>query len=298
MQSRPESHAQTPRRAVQTSPPPPGRKDDRYRVQSLGRALDLLELIAERGNAGARLTDLANGLSISKAATHAMLQTLLSRDFITDIEGGPGRRYRLGLALVRLGDQAIRNISLAEIALPVLRELTEAVGCTSRVAILDDGFAVVIGRVDAPGAVRVDAALGHREMAHSSAVGKALLAALAPVQARAIAERSTLTQRTSHTITDIDLLMDELGRIARRGYAIDDEEDSEGVFCVGTCIFDRSGAAVGAISFSSIKHASLDSHLPGFIATLVDFADHISLQLGGSTGNEAWRMRCTKNTQE
>jgi len=281
-----------------SGPDGPAPKDHRYRVQSLGRALDLLDLIAGQGTKGARLTDLARNLSISKAATHAMLQTLLSRDFVANVTVGPGRRYRLGLALADLGDQAIKNFSLADIAHPVLRDLTEAVGCTSRVAILNDGYAVVIGQADAPGAVRVDAALGQREMAHSSAVGKALLAALPAAQARAIAARSDLPQRTPHTITDVDALMDELDRVARRGYAIDDEEDSEGVFCVGTCIFDRSGAAAGAISFSSIKHASLASRLDGYIATLVELADRLSAQLGGPSGQDAWHLRCVDNSSQ
>lgn len=272
-----------------------GKNEMRYRVQSVGRALDLLDLIAEHGMDGARLSDLARSLSISKAATHAMLQTLLARDFIADINIGAGRRYRLGLALAHLGDRAISNISLADIAVPVLRELTAKVDCTSRVAVLDDGFAVVVGRVDAPGAIRFDAALGRHELPHSSAVGKALLAALPVAQARAIIEPIELTQRTPHTITRIKVLMEELQLIRQRGYAIDDEEDCEGVLCVGTCVFDKSGAAAGAISFSSIKHGNLDSRLKGYIATLIQFADRISHQLGGPAGEAAWRMRHSEN---
>jgi len=272
----------------------PARNDVRYRVQSLGRALDLLDLIASHGIKGARLSDLARSLSISKAATHAMLQTLLARDFIADSNLGAGRRYRLGMALAHLGDQAISNISLADIAVPVLRELTEKLDCTSRVAVLDDGFAVVIGRADAPGAIRFDAALGRHELPHSSAVGKALLAALPLAQARAIIEPIELTQRTPHTITSIGPLMEELQQIRQRGYAIDDEEDCEGVFCLGTCVFERSGAAAGAISFSSIKHGNLDSRLKEYTATLIQFADRISHQLGGPSGEMAWRLRVSK----
>ncbi len=272
----------------------PDKNDVRYRVQSLGRAIDLLDLIAERGMDGARLSDLARSLSISKAATHAMLQTLLARDFIADSNRGAGRRYRLGMALAHLGDQAISNISLADIAVPVLRELTEKLDCTSRVAVLDGGFAVVVGRADAPGAIRFDAALGRHELPHSSAVGKALLAALPPAQARAIIEPIELTQRTPHTITAIEALMEELQKIRQRGYAIDDEEDYEGVFCLGTCVFDRSGTAVGAISFSSIKHGNLDSRLKEHTATLIQFADRISHQMGGPPGEIAWRLQVSK----
>jgi IclR family acetate operon transcriptional repressor len=134
--------------------------DDRYRVQSLGRALDLVELIANRGKDGARLTDLARELGMSKAAVYALLQTLLARGFLSDFAEGANRRYRLGMSLARLGDLAVANIALADVAMPELRKLTADLGMTSRLAILDDGYAVVVGRVDAPGAIRFDSALG------------------------------------------------------------------------------------------------------------------------------------------
>ena len=180
----------------------PAEVDQRYRVLSLGRALDLVEIVARQGKNGGRLTDLAHELGLSKASTFAILQTLLSRGYVADFGKGSTRRYRLGMALARLGDLAISNIALADVALPILHDLTDELGMTSRLAILDDGYAVVIGRVDAPGAVRFDAALGRRELPHCSAVGKALLSALPKTEAAAILQKLELPRRTPHTITD------------------------------------------------------------------------------------------------
>jgi len=87
-------------------------KNERYRVQSLGRALDLLEDIGRRGREGARLSDLARGQSLSKAATYAILQTLLAHGFVADEGASINRRYRLGFSLARLGDLAVANIAL------------------------------------------------------------------------------------------------------------------------------------------------------------------------------------------
>jgi IclR family transcriptional regulator, acetate operon repressor len=257
--------------------------DERYRVQSLGRALDLLELVGRRGREGARLSDLAREQSLSKAATYAILQTLLAHGFVADLGSGTGRRYRLGLALARLGDLAVANIALVDAALPVLRELTAEVGLTSRVAILDDGYAVVVGRVDAPGAVRFDAALGRRELPHCSAVGKALLAVLPTDEAKAILSRGHLPVRTPHTITDIASLMAELSQTARRGYAVDDEEDTEGVACVACCVFDRTGTAVGAISVTGLKQRGWNARRDLLARAVARHAERISRLLGGST---------------
>ena len=265
--------------------------DERYRVQSLGRALDLLELIVKSGRDGGRLTDLAIGLGLSKAATYAILQTFLSRGFISAIGEGPTKRYRLGMSLARLGDLAIANIALADIAMPVLRVLTREVGLTSRVAILDEGYAVVIGRADAPGAVRFDAALGRRELPHSSAVGKSMLAAMPRAQSLAILRTVGMPRRTPHTLTTLEAVQADLDRVIARGYAIDDEEDTEGVVCIGTCVFDRTGNAIGAISITGLKQSSTELRQEKLADTLIRHADQLSRHLGGLDGADAWALR-------
>ena len=154
------------------------------------------------------------------------------------------RRYRLGMALARLGDVVVSQIALRDVAMPVLRDLTAATGLTSRVAVLDEAHAIVIGRVDAAEQrVRFTANLGKREHLHCSAVGKSMLAALPAATVREILATAGMPAKTSHTITDEAALLAELEAVARHGYAIDDEEDAEGVFCVGSAVFDRRAAA-------------------------------------------------------
>lgn len=262
--------------------------DNRYRVQSLGRGLDLVDMVAARGKDGARLTDLSREIGLSKAATYAMLQTLLARGFVSDRGESTDRRYFLGLSLTRLGEAALDNIALTDIALPILRELTAKIGLTSRVAVSDDGHAVVVGRIDAPGAVRFDAALGRRELPHSSAVGKILLATLPPEEARAVLERLGMPRRTSHTVTKIPPLMRELKDVAERGYAVDDQEDTEGVLCLGAGIFDHAGRIAGAVSITGLKQNMPESEIASLSRVLIDYADRISMSLGGLPAVQAW----------
>lgn len=266
----------------QTAEPPAKPAGERYRVQSLGRALDLLELIAARGKGGARLTDLARALDMSKAAVYALLQTLLSRGFLSDVSEGANRRYRLGLSLVRLGDMAMGNLAIAEVALPELQKLTADLGMTSRLAVFDDDCAVVVGRVDAPGTIRFEAALGRRELPHCSAVGKALLSAMPREEAQRILERSPLPKRTARTITAVPLLMQELARSLERGYAVDDEEDNEGVACIGSCVFGRGGGVAGAISVTGLKSRDWGARLPELGDRVRQSARSVSRQLGYS----------------
>lgn len=265
--------------------------DERYRVQSLGRALDLLDRIAESGQDGARLTDLARDIGLSKPAAYAILVTLRARGIVTDVGEGMTRRYRLGLSLLRLGDLAVSNTGLADIALPILRDLTQAIGMTSRVAMMDDGFAVVIGRVDAPGAIRFNAALGRRERPHCSGVGKVLLAAMPRANALELVERVGHSPRTPKTLSTIEALNADLDQIAVRHYAIDDEEDHEGIICVAAAVFGRDGQTVGAISVTTLKQLLPQEAVGSIAGPLVQHADLISRALGGPTAAEAWLLR-------
>jgi IclR family acetate operon transcriptional repressor len=228
--------------------------EDRYRVQSVERAFALLEALAEVGPEGTTLSDLARLLGISKSATYAILQTLLAGGFAADSGSGMSRRYRLGMALARLGDVVVSQIGLRDVAMSVMRDLTRETGLTSRVAVLDEPYAVVIARVDAPhSTVRFSANLGKREHLHCSAVGKAMLAALPEPTVREILSATGLPEKTPHTITDQDSLRGELHAVRVQGYAIDDEEDNEGVFCVGSAVYDHSARCVAAISVTGLK---------------------------------------------
>lgn len=267
--------------------------DERYRVKSLGRALDLLELLSGSARDGARLTDLAHGIGLSKAAAYAILQTCVSRGFVSATGDGAGKRYRLGMSLARLGDLAIANIALADIAMPFLHALTREVNLTSRVAVLDEGYAVVIGRADAPGAIRFDAALGRRELPHSSAVGKSMLAAMPRAQSTAILRAVGMARRTPRTLTTLAAIYENFDRIIAHGYALDDEEDTEGVVCIGTCVFDHTGNAIGAISITGLKQNSSEKRLQQLAGPLLQKADQISREMGGPDGATAWTRRRT-----
>src|SRR5207237_10623521 len=185
--------------------------EDRYRVQSVERAFSLLEALAEAGPDGMTLSDLGRILGVSKSTAYAILQTMLGVGFVADSGSGMQRRYRLGMALARLGDVVVSQIALRDVAMPVMRSLTAETGLTSRVAVLDEAYAVVIARVDAPrSTVRFTANLGKREHLHCSAVGKAMLASLPEQTVHEIVAAAGLPGKTAKTITDESALLAEL----------------------------------------------------------------------------------------
>src|SRR5450432_1278918 len=116
--------------------------EDRYRVQSVERAFALLEALADAGPDGMTLSNLARLLGVSKSTAYAILQTLLAGGFVADAGAGMSRRYRLVMALARLGDVVGSQIALRDVAMPVIRDLTAATGQTSRVAVLEESYAI------------------------------------------------------------------------------------------------------------------------------------------------------------
>ncbi|HEY0416628.1 MAG TPA: IclR family transcriptional regulator [Gaiellaceae bacterium] len=267
--------------AEQLVHPSNGPLEERYRVQSVERAFQLLEALAAAGPGGATLTDLARSIGVSKSTAYAILQTLLGGGFVADLGVGASRRYRLGMALARLGDVVVSQIALRDVALPVLHDLARETLLAARVAVLDEPYAVVIARVDAPdSSVRFSANLGKREHLHCSAVGKAMLAALGRDAARAIVAAAGMPGKTRQTITDEETLLAELDTVAQRGYAVDDEEDDAGVFCVGAAVRDHARRCVGAISVTGIKRELAPWQVVLLGTKVREHADRISGVLG------------------
>lgn len=253
-----------------------------YRLQSVERALDALELLGSAGPGGLTLTDLTERLGVSKSTAFALLQTLISRGYVADSGSRLSRRYRLGMMLARLGDAAAEQSPLVSVAMPVLQAVTDTTGLTTRLVVPDGPFAVVAARVDAPGSVRFASYLGKREYPHCTSAGKALLAALPPSRARELALEAGMPARTPLTIIDVDVLLRDLAITEARGYAIDDEEDTEGVFCVGAAVYDRSGTCVAAISGTGLKLNRPSWRMDELGVALRDAADTITVALGGA----------------
>jgi IclR family acetate operon transcriptional repressor len=230
------------------------KESNRYLVQSVDRAVDILETLASATRAFS-LSEIAIAVSGSKSAVFSMLQTLAARGMVRSIGLHHSRQYCLGLRLARLGDLAIGQVSFHDAALVVLARLSADTGLTSRAAAWDDDCAVAIARVSGASGLELGLRMGNRELLHCTGVGKAILFTLPDESVRSLLSTIPLTPRTSHTLARIDALLADLEASRSRGYAIDDEEDADGIICIGAPVFDHDGATVGAVSVTRIKSA-------------------------------------------
>jgi IclR family transcriptional regulator, acetate operon repressor len=251
-----------------------------YTVQSVARALRLVEIVAGGPPGGLSLSELARALGASKSSTLALARTLAAFGYLRSAEPGPG--YALGMSLVRLGDIVARRLSIADLCRPRIEDLAQATKMSAAVAISDEGYPVFVERVDGPGDVRFRTQLGLREPPHASAAGKAILAAMDEDGIRRLCAEAGLAPRTGRTITGIEALLDDLAQARRRGYAVTDEEYMEGVIGLAAAFSGRDGSCGGAVSVTGIK-----GDLPGWRVdeigrTVRRAADDVSIMLDGS----------------
>ena len=253
---------------------------ERYTVRSVARALGILDELAGAPRDGLGVTDLAEACGLSKSATFVLLQTLISANFVADSGAGQNRRYRLGMALTRLGDLAREQVSLRDLARPILQQLATDLRVSVRLGVLEGNRVSMVDRFDAPGGLRIDLRMGKQELLHSTAVGKALLASRIDKEVKSLLAGEPLVRQTARTLVNLPDLLKNLQATRVRGYAIDDEEDFDGVLCIGAPVHDSAGSAPATLSVTMLKATTPPDRIDRVGKALIGAAREISVRLG------------------
>lgn len=240
------------------------------------RALNILEAAAHRRE-GLTNSEISRKLGIPKSSASYILRTLERRGYLRrEAETG---RYRLGLKILSLGGDAQASLDIADAALPFMRALVEKIHLTVHLAVLDQGEAVYIEKVEAPGFFKVNTWIGRRMFLHSTSVGKCLLAWLPKQEIEMLVKQQGLKKRTPKTIITMTKLLTDLEHTKHEGYAVDDEENSLGARCLGAPVFDVTGNVVAALGVSGTL-TQVDEHsMPRIAEALKETARRISRQL-------------------
>jgi len=244
----------------------------RSSVQSVDRALDLLEVLAT-SESPLGVSELATRTGLAEGTAHRLLRTLVQRGYVAQ---NPSRKYAVGTAALVLGEASTR--SLARQAQPFLRRMVEVSGETANLAVLDGDRVVYVAQAPSPRRLRMFAEVGRSVHPHSTAVGKVLVAALPAGVVHALLERAGQPRRTDQTLVDRQALLDDLDLTRSRGWALDDGEEEDGVRCVALPVTAR-GRVVAAISVSGpAERLPMDS-LDGLTARLREVAEDFAATL-------------------
>jgi DNA-binding IclR family transcriptional regulator len=248
---------------------------DSNAVRSVDRAVSLLIALGDwNGEVG--VTEIARGLGMHKSTASRLLATLQLRGLVSqDHESG---KYRLGLALVRLGGQAEKALDLRAIAMPELDSVARSVKETTTLGVLEGDRVVTVAWSDASGE-------GHSRKwkffpLHATAPGKVLLSSRPEREVIRLAKVG-FTPYTPLTIVRADLLLEEMASVRRRGFATSFGEHEPAVNAVAMPVFDRQGVVVAAVEVRAPGHRIQPSRVPELIDRIRCAAEAITEHIGG-----------------
>lgn len=244
-------------------------------VQSVDRAVSVLEILARHGEAG--VTEIADDLGVHKSTAFRLLGVLESRGLVGQAKDRG--KYFLAAGMLRLAGAAAVRLDISQEGAPVCRDLADELGETVNIAVLDEDMAVNVMQARGAAAVTAQNWLGRRTPLHATSSGKVLFAHLTPVVREGLLAR-TLPRFTEHTTVRTAALRTELEQVVEQGFAIAVEELELGLAAVSAPVRAHDGKVIGAISVSGPVFRMTPEHLPELAKSTVAAAVDLSRRMG------------------
>lgn len=219
--------------------------------KSLERGLSVLSAFGS-GRVLLGVSEIGRELGLNRSTAHRYISTLAALGYLQQDDNT--KKYRLGARVIDLGFSAINSMELREIAAPHLRALSDETGYTVNMAILDDLDIVYVERCRSASSrqreIDLNLHVGARLPAYCTALGKALLAYLPPVDQAERIDRIDFVRRGPNTLTAYTAFVAELRRVRRLGFAINNEELAYGLRSIAAPVLSHEGSAVAAINLA------------------------------------------------
>lgn len=228
----------------------------------MNKALGLLNLVGEHPN-GATAGQLAEVAGYPFSTAYRLLNSLVDAGFV-DYDP-QDKRYRLGLRIFQLAQKVASARGFAGMAMPILHRLTELTQESSILAVLDGDQYLTVHKVDGP-QFRTTTDPGDNGDLHTGAMGKALLAFSDGPTRERLLETIELVPRTQHSITDREVLREQVEQIRRQGWAGQLEEHDIGMTAIAVPVLAQSGRLIASVALAAPLFRSdlegLRAHLP------------------------------------
>src|SRR5512135_3135030 len=265
-------------------PKRPSRRQPYHGTQAVSRAVSVLRVF-ESTNSGLTAAQIAAKLDLNRSTVHRLLSVLEAEGLVardTTFSGeSRNSAYRLGPTLVSLGGLALRQINLRTIALPHLRTLAQKSGEPVDLELLVGADVMIIEEVQGEHMLRVGVGdnVGSRYPAHATSTGKLLLAGLSEAELKATLP-TKLAVLTPFTVTDKQILRDQLDEARRLGWASSWEELEIGLAAIGAPIIGREGKTIAAVSISGPTARIDRSQIKNLAVMVMDTTRRITRELG------------------
>ena len=222
-------------------------REEKNPVQSAERIFQVLEMLAENGEMG--LMELSAALGLHKSTVHRLLMSLIYMGYAKQDE--TTQKYMLTYKLVNLAGKILDRTDILQIAKPYLERLSDISGETVHLVQREGNHILYIHKIEAKvGSIRMVSHVGMVHPMYCSGVGKAIMATLPEKEVRQIWDESVIERKTDKTIVRYEELLTTLDEVKKNGYALDDEENEEGVRCIAASLHGYGKTVKYAFSIS------------------------------------------------
>jgi DNA-binding IclR family transcriptional regulator len=244
-------------------------------VQSVDRAVNVLEILAREGHAG--VSEVAAEIGVHKSTAFRLLAALEERDLVEqNTERG---KYQLGFGVLRLASAIPARLDLVRQAQPVLDDLAQRLDETINLAVVREHYSVHVQQALGSAAVASQNWVGQLTPLHATSSGKILLAHMSEGRLDEVLDAG-LKSYTEHTITSRDALLEQLARAREEGFATAFEELETGLNAAAVPVRDHTGAVVGAVSASGPAYRFDKARIESVADDLKASGDRISQRMG------------------
>lgn len=251
----------------------------KYPVLTIDKALELMEILAEEGyQEGMGVSELSTRLDIGKSTVHRILDTLAARNYLE--QDHETKKYRLGWRLFEIGNVIPRQRNLYNFDMGILQKLCNQYQETVNLGVRVEDSVVTVSKVSAKSSLIANLQVGSRESLHATAMGKALMSDMTREEVIDILGEGPYTKYTSFTFIEIDTLMEELRKIRKQGFSIDDEEFAPGLTCIAMPVRNFDNEIVAAVSVSGASIRQTYSKIDDIKVGLKEATEKLSYFLG------------------
>ncbi|KQR04136.1 IclR family transcriptional regulator [Arthrobacter sp. Leaf141] len=247
-------------------------------VQSVDRALQILEILARQGDAG--VTEIAEQMGIHKSTVSRLVGSLVGREMVR--QNSERGKYQLGFGILRLAASIPGRLSLVHEAGSILEKLAADHKETVNLAVLRSNYAVNVDQAMGPSTLATYDWVGSLTPLHATSSGKVLLAGLSADEREQILRTVGLSARTPLTITNRAELEKQLLGVSRNGYAVVHEEFELGLTAMAVPVYNHVGKVIAALSISGPAFRFMPEDDPALIADLREAGLAISAKMGFS----------------
>ena len=247
-------------------------------IKSVDRALSVFESLSRYQSVS--LSELAANTGQTPPTIYRILHTLEKRGFV-DFDAEE-QVWSIGPTAFTVGSRFLRRTTLVEKARPILRKLMQATGETANVGIERHGHVLYLTQVETDENIRAYFPQGTLSPLHVSGIGKVILSYMDKEQIRHWQGEHKLVSWTDNTITTVEELHAELEEVRKRGFAMDDEENSYGMRCFAAPVFDNSGEVVAGISVSGPTSRIKREAITALSNSVIDAANQLTIAIGGN----------------